>query len=251
MSKRLSLTAIAVSAAMLLAACQSTTMQPVPSKQAIPTINGVQILKNPPAVGSAEMKADQIYNDLGRELRKTEYLQRAKADADTAKFSVILERYSRVSGLTLTEQAMPETYRLLEIAWKTILKNRKPPKKHFARARPPVDYAPDDQTCRPDLWTSHLKNDPSDKYQSYPSGHTLRAWGMGLVLAAVYVPKAEDILRESYEMGESRWVCGPHWKSDVEAARVLAAAVFSRLVGDESFMIQLARAKAEVAAIGK
>jgi acid phosphatase (class A) len=48
--------------------------------------------------------------------------------------------------------------------------------------------------------------------------------------------------------GQSRIVCGVHWKSDVEAGRVVGAAVVARLHAEPVFAAQLAAARKEVAA---
>ena len=46
-------------------------------------------------------------------------------------------------------------------------------------------------------------------------------------------------------MGQSRVICGYHWQSDVDAARVVASAVVARLHANDEFMAQLKLAKEE------
>jgi acid phosphatase (class A) len=48
-------------------------------------------------------------------------------------------------------------------------------------------------------------------------------------------------------MGQSRVICGYHFQSDVDAARLVAAAVVARLHANEEFTLQLKKAKEEFA----
>ena len=38
----------------------------------------------------------------------------------------------------------------------------------------------------------------------------MRSWCVALTLTAVMPDLSEKILKEGYEIGESRWMCGPH-----------------------------------------
>ena len=52
-------------------------------------------------------------------------------------------------------------------------------------------------------------------------------------------------------MGQSRVICGYHWQSDVDAARVVASTVVATLHSNNEFNAQLAKAKAEFQRISK
>jgi acid phosphatase (class A) len=66
------------------------------------------------------------------------------------------------------------------------------------------------------------------------------------LLATEINPEAQDeLLKLGYEWGESRIIIGYHWKSDVEAARCLASAVYARLHADEEFLADMAAARLE------
>jgi len=80
---------------------------------------------------------------------------------------------------------------------------------------------------------------------SYPSGHTTIGWAVSLILAELNPNRQNEILKRGYEMGQSRVICGYHWQSDVDAARVVASAVVARLHANEVFSEQLLRAKEE------
>ena len=52
-------------------------------------------------------------------------------------------------------------------------------------------------------------------------------------------------------MGQSRVICGYHFQSDVDAARIVASAVVARLHANENFIKQLGKAKQEFAKLVK
>ena len=80
---------------------------------------------------------------------------------------------------------------------------------------------------------------------SYPSGHTAIGWATALVLSEINPSRQDEILKRGYEMGQSRVICGFHFQSDVDAARMVAAAVVARLHADKDFNKQLRKAKKE------
>jgi acid phosphatase (class A) len=66
------------------------------------------------------------------------------------------------------------------------------------------------------------------------------------VLAEVAPDRANAIFARGLAFGQSRVVCGVHWKSDVEAGRIIGAATVSRLRLDPVFQAQVAEARKEV-----
>ncbi|MBS6058282.1 hypothetical protein [Mixta calida] len=57
--------------------------------------------------------------------------------------------------------------------------------------------------------------------------------------------RQQVILQRGLESGESRVICGYYWESDIDAARVMAAAVVARLRAKTKFNQQMEKAKAE------
>ena len=86
---------------------------------------------------------------------------------------------------------------------------------------------------------------------SYSSGHTSIGWATALVLAEINPDRQNEILKRGFEMGQSRVICGYHFQSDVDAARIVASAVVARLHANDAFMKQLQKAKAEFAKLQK
>ena len=71
------------------------------------------------------------------------------------------------------------------------------------------------------------------------------------MLAEINPARQDAILKRGYEMGQSRVICGYHFQSDVDAARLVAAAVVARLHANDNFMKQLEKAKKEFAKLVK
>ncbi len=67
------------------------------------------------------------------------------------------------------------------------------------------------------------------------------------VLAEINPQRQNEILKRGYELGESRVICGYHWQSDVDAARIVGSAVVATLHTNPAFQQQLQKAKDEFA----
>jgi acid phosphatase (class A) len=91
---------------------------------------------------------------------------------------------------------------------------------------------------------------PKEKHKddSYPSGHSSIGWAWALVLAEIAPDRADAIFARALAFGDSRVVCGVHWKSDIEAGRIGGASTVSRLHLDPVFKAQLELARKEVEA---
>ena len=103
---------------------------------------------------------------------------------------------------------------------------------------------------RPYLAHGDASCTPQEKHKddSYPSGHTSIGWAWALVLAEIAPDRADAIFARGLAFGESRVVCGVHWRSDIEAGRVVGASAVSRLHADPVFAAQLELARKEIEA---
>ena len=72
-------------------------------------------------------------------------------------------------------------------------------------------------------------------------------WATALVLAEINPQRQNEILKRGFELGESRVICGYHWQSDVDAARIVGSAVVATLHTNPAFQQQLQKAKDEFA----
>ena len=111
------------------------------------------------------------------------------------------------------------------------------PKEVYSRKRPYVRF--NEPTSIP--WDEEREYNTG----SYPSGHTIRGWGLALVLSELNPARQNELLKLGYEWGQSRVITGYHWQSDVNASRLMAAGVFARLHTSEEFMNDMAAAREE------
>ena len=177
----------------------------------------LDLLAPPPQPGSILFLYDQAQYQWGKMQRNTPRGEQAFSDANVDGDGVP-QAFSEAFGVRIS-------------------------KEHYMRMRPFAFYQ--EETCNPKQQQELSTNG------SYPSGHTAIGWATALVLAEINVDRQNEILKRGYEMGQSRVICGYHFQSDVDAARLVASAVVARLHANENFMVQLGKAKQEFAALVK
>lgn len=200
-------------------------------------IDSLALLPPPPEVGSIAFLNDEANYDKGRLMRDTPRGKQAIPDANLWYDGVAIA-FSDAFGMKITKKDTPEIYTLIthmvedagDLATRTA-------KDHYDRVRPYTFYKSD--TC---LTSDQKKLSVNG---SYPSGHTAIGWAVALVLTEINPAKSTDILKRGYELGQSRVICGYHWQSDVDAGRVVGAAIVPILHTNAAFMDQLQKAKAE------
>lgn len=82
---------------------------------------------------------------------------------------------------------------------------------------------------------------------SYPSSHSIIGWGIALALVEVMPDCQDALLKRGYEYGRSRTILGFHFKSDVQAGRLVASYTLAQLHNDGVFRQLLAAAQKEYA----
>jgi acid phosphatase (class A) len=200
-------------------------------------IDGQTVIGPPPALDSPRGKADRtIYLDT-RALAGSPRWVRAAKDNDLWNGGA-LERYACALGRPIDPTALPATYRLLQRVELDARTVGTPPKDHYNRTRPPI--GDDRPLCI-------KREDWMKTNASYPSGHAMAGWAWGLVLGELAPAKASGLMQAGREIGDSRVICGVHYQSDVEAGRMLGAAMVSREHANAEFRADFAAAKAELA----
>ena len=200
--------------------------------------DSLKLLPPPPAYTSIDFLSDKAHYDEGKAQRSTERGKQAYDDAYVSKDS-LARNFSTAFGFPISKEKTPETFTLI-----TTMKEdageyaTRSAKQHYNRVRPFAFYK--EATCRPEDEKELSTNG------SYPSGHTTIGWSVALVLAEVNPARQNEILKRGYDLGQSRVICGYHWQSDVDAARVVGSAVVASLHNNPAFEAQLAKAKAEV-----
>jgi len=192
------------------------------------------LLPPPPAAGSAALAADEEAYRSTRKLRDTPRWALAAQDADLT-FPKAAGTFSCVLAMPISEEATPHLNMLLRRLRSDASRANDNAKEQYKRRRPYAVYG--DQNCTP---RDQLKDD------SYPSGHASIGWAWALALAEIAPDRIDAVLARGLAFGQSRVVCGVHWKSDVEAGRVIGASVVSRLHADPVFAAQLAGARKEI-----
>jgi acid phosphatase (class A) len=200
-------------------------------------IDGQAVIGPPPLPDSPRGQADRTVYLETRGLAGSARWTQAAKDNDLWNGGA-LERYACALGAPIDAAGLPKTYRLLrriEIDARTV---GTPPKDHFNRTRPPI--GDDRPICiKREGWMS--------TNASYPSGHAMTGWAWGLVLGELAPARASALLEAGREIGDSRVICGVHYPSDVEAGRLLGAAMVAREHADAEFRADFAAAKAELA----
>lgn len=75
----------------------------------------------------------------------------------------------------------------------------------------------------------------SSKYSpSYPSGHTTAGTALGALLAYMVPEKRAEFLARAADYGHSRMIAGVHYRSDVEAGKLLGMAVVEEEFSDDA-----------------
>lgn len=199
--------------------------------------DAVVFLPPPPEDGSAKFSYDEAQHEWGKTQREGERGVRARKEG-TTNVDTMAVMFSPAFGITLSEATTPKTMRLLKRSIKTFRLAVSKPKLAYMRLRPYVFYR--EGTLIPEY------EEDSRQTGSYPSGHTIRGWGMALVLAQLNPARQDEILVAGYEWGQSRVIAGYHWQSDIDASRLLASACFARLQACDKYLEDVKEAREEL-----
>lgn len=198
--------------------------------------NSLMLLPAPPDATSITFLNDQARYNWGKQMRNTPRGDQAFRDA-RVEGNGVPEAFSEAFGVEIDENT-PEILKLVvgmrEDAGDLATREAK---NYYNRQRPFSFY--NEETCNPEQQEELSTNG------SYPSGHTSIGWATALVLAEINPERQNEILKRGYDMGESRVICGYHFQSDVDAARIVASGVVARLHADPGFQAQLEKAKKE------
>lgn len=202
-------------------------------------VDSLALILPPPEAGSPAQAADEAAYQSLRKLKDGPRWQLAARDA-VLSFPKAAEAFQCALGIAISQQATPHLNMLLRRTLVDAGLATYRAKDQYKRTRPFV--ANNDATCTP-AEEAALRKDGS-----YPSGHSALGWAWGLVLTEVAPERANALAQRGFAFGQSRAICGVHWQSDVDAGRVVGAAVYAQLHGNAEFNEQLALARSEVVA---
>lgn len=200
--------------------------------------DGTRILESPVDTASIRFYTDMAAYWQGKNLRTTnpEAAQRAITGADGSTKG-LLAYFQPSAGITLSKDSTPAIYAVVHYARERLRDEAKAMKKTHFRKRPFV------QLGEPTLMPEHEKDARSSS--SYPSSHSVRGWGIALLLTELMPDRANAILATGYAYGYDRVIAGYHYASDVQAGRLVAAYTMARLHNDRKFIELMEAARAE------
>jgi acid phosphatase (class A) len=200
--------------------------------------NGLALLPPPPAAGTAAFAADQEFHRAMGKFRDTPRFAQSTKDAEL-RFPQAASHFSCVLDIPISEEATPHLNMLLRRVRMDASRANDDAKDRYQRERPFMTTG--ETICVPE-------EQPRYKADSYPSGHASIGWAWALVLAELVPDRSNAILQRGLEFGLSRAICAVHWRSDIEAGRILGASTVSRLHTDPVFNAQIGYARREIAA---
>jgi membrane-associated phospholipid phosphatase len=191
----------------------------------------MRILPPPPVRGDPRDADDRATFRATRRLAGSPRWQLATRDVTDDRFTV----FACAIGQQLDEASALALARLLARIGDEGMVNRA--KQGFAVKRPYL--LQQGLICEPR--TAHLAANGD-----YPSGHTANGWATALILAELFPGRAPEILRRGRRYGESRYICGAHSRSAIEAGFLAGAVLVSRLHASLAFRTDLDAARAEL-----
>ncbi|MBR0117838.1 MAG: phosphatase PAP2 family protein [Prevotella sp.] len=234
MKKMLLMAVTAISVTMSVKA-QDDALQPYFELDQLPQL--INIMPPPPAFDSPEFAYDVVRYGWGKQQRQDkERVELAIADAEWDDHTKLYAQWKDAFGLEITETGTPEIWKLMETSLATTDPMRKEIKAFYHRQRPFERFD--------DSMPSHEEDNLRGE-GSYPSGHSLRGWGISLLLAQIAPSRADEIFSRGWDYCNSRVIVGAHWQSDVDASRTAASIGFCALQGSEAFIAQMKKAQQE------
>lgn len=200
--------------------------------------DSLALVPPPPAEHSAALEDDREAYRALKALRAGPRGAQARKDAEL-KFPAAANHFACALGIEISERDTPHLVMLLRRSLVDTGLATYKAKDHYKRTRPFVAFK--ESSCTPEEEAKLSKDG------SYPSGHSALGWGWALILTQLAPERTDALVQRGRSYGQSRAVCGVHWKSDIEAGRTVAAATVARLQVNETFRAQMAEAKREIA----
>jgi acid phosphatase (class A) len=194
-------------------------------------IRAFDILPAPPAAASDITKAELAELHRLELARTSAQIERAMADDKNESIFIFQE----VLGNTFSAKVLPVTAVFSARVKNDEGINTAPAKNGFQRVRP---YNLD-STLHP-VCTTKTKDD------SYPSGHTTTGYLMALALIDMLPEKRDAILARADDYANNRLVCGVHYRSDLQASKLLAYSIHAVMAINPQYQKKMLAAKMEL-----
>lgn len=225
----------------VLAICGATLcsfaadVKPYVNADALP--NALNFYPAPPETTSVQFMYDISQYMWGKSMRADSARAALAIAQSTHNLEDMVKMFSEPFGMEVSATKTPAIMNAIERGIVTLRQVGRVPKKHYKRRRPfdrfnePTLVPKDEETLR--------------KNGSYPSGHTILAWSMAMILVEINPAAQDALLKYAYEWGQSRVIAGFHWQSDVDASKILVSAAFASLHNNEAFLADMKKAHAE------
>jgi acid phosphatase (class A) len=186
------------------------------------------LLPKAPEAGGAQDRLDREAVRGYQSLRGTPRWTQATEDASLDMMQI----YGPIIRPDFTAAKRPDVVALLAYAGKRFSEASNEAKATFPRPRP-FQADPSLSIC----------TDRPPAGSSYPSGHAGWGWLSAQIVARVEPNYTEKLLARGRDYGLSRVICAVHYPSDIEAGRVVADVVLTRLDNDREYQTLLAVTK--------
>lgn len=173
--------------------------------------------------------------------RNSERGRQAIIDSDLNDDAVI-EGFAECTGTEISDGTTPCITALIKSSKLLIEQQAQEMNGDWYRPHPYVQLA--DTTMLPEEEEIHSNE------SSYPSPQAMVGWGLALLLTEVMPDCQEEILKHGYDIGWSSVITGYHFPTDVQAGRVMATCLVTKMHNDAAFSNMLRAAKQEYADMG-
>jgi acid phosphatase (class A) len=199
------------------------------------------VLEPAPRPGDPRYDTDRNIFRATRKLVGSDRWQLATSDADYT-VPALLHDYSCAVGVDLTPERAPKLVALMQRAGADTGGETSHAKDVFERQRPfMIDHGP---VCQP---TAELYDQKHGRMSyDYPSGHTTWGWTWAIVLTSIAPDRAQQILERGRAYGDSRFICGAHNESAVEAGIESASATMALVSTKPAYQTDLNAARTEI-----
>lgn len=192
------------------------------------------MLPAPPSDGLVTQAAELAELQAIAKARSDKRLEQARADDVTISGAIF---HAWIPGFDIAK--LPVTAKLLDSVKAEANTVSHTAKVWFDRKRPYEFDA-----------TLNVCSQHRGKNATYPSGHTTVGYAMASILARLMPDHARSAMARASTYGESRMICGVHYRSDVVAGQVIGTAVALAMLQNPQFQTEMAAAKEELIAAG-
>jgi acid phosphatase (class A) len=187
----------------------------------------VKLLAPPPCDSCAETKA---------ELDELHAIESSRSDAQSkhalADYTISVARFIEGADMKFDAAALAKCQPIFDRLMARTKSAAEHAKNKFCRTRP---FALPDAGLKP--------LDAGKLSPSYPSGHTTAGTAIGTVLGYMVPEKRAEFYARAGDFGHSRMIAGVHYRSDIEAGKILGMSVAEEeFTQDDKFKAMLPEA---------